>query len=68
MNEQEIMNSTPEMEKEIAHILIDSSLYLGMSPAERKKLLRYLVSSYFDFFPAKNSRALPSAMQTGPMM
>jgi hypothetical protein len=68
MNEQEIMNCTREQEKEIANILIDSSLYLGMSPAERKKLLRYLVSSYFDFFPAKNSRALPSAMQTGPMM
>jgi hypothetical protein len=68
MNEQEIMNCTREQEKEIANILIDSSLYLGMSPVERKKLLRYLVSSYFDYFPAKNSRALPSAMQTGPMM
>lgn len=68
MNEQEIMNSTQEQEKKIANILIDSSLYLGMSPVERNKLLRYLVSSYFDFLPAKKNRALPSAMQTGPTM
>jgi hypothetical protein len=68
MKKQEIMNSIREQEKEIANILIASSLYLGLSPAERKKLLRYLVSSYFDFLPPKNSRALPSAMQTGPTM
>jgi len=68
MNKQKIMNSTREQEKEIANILIDSSLYLDMSPAEREMLLRYLVSSYFDFLPAKNIRALPSAMQTGPTM
>lgn len=68
MNEHEIMNRLREQEKEIANILIDSSLYLDMSPAEREKLLRYLVSSYFGFLPAKNSRALPSAMQTGPTM
>jgi len=62
------MNSAREQEKEIVNILINSSLYLGMSPAERENLLRYLVSSYFDFLPAKNNRALPSAMRTGPTM
>lgn len=62
------MNSAREQEKEIVNILINSSLYLGMSQAERENLLRHLVSSYFDFLPAKNNRALPSAMRTGPTM
>jgi len=68
MNEHKIMNSIREQEKEITNILIDSSLDLNMSSADREKLLCYLVSSYFDLLPAHNNRALPSAMRTGSMM
>ena len=41
-------SSTQEQEKEIVNILIDSTLYLGMSLPERQRLLNYLVSSYFE--------------------
>jgi hypothetical protein len=68
MSEQEIINITGDREKEINNILIDSALYLEMSPAERQKLLRYLVSSYFNLLPVKNRRALPTAMHTGSAM
>lgn len=68
MNEQEIIKSTGEQEKEINNILIDSSLYMSMSPAERQTLLHYLASSYFNLLPVENSRALPTAMQTGSAM
>jgi hypothetical protein len=36
-----------EQEREIMNILLNSSLYVEMSAAEREKLLRYLVNSYF---------------------
>jgi hypothetical protein len=65
MSKQEFIKITREQEKEINNILIDSSLYLGMSPAERRKLLHYLVSSFFNLLPADNRRALPTALQTG---
>ena len=68
MNEQEIVKISREQEKEINNILIDSSLYLSMSPAERQKLLHYLVSSYFYLLPVEKSRALPTTMQTGSAM
>jgi hypothetical protein len=68
MSEQEIINITGDQEKEIDNILIDSALYREMSPAERQKLLCYLVASYFNFLPVKNRRALPTAMQTGSAM
>lgn len=68
MNHQELNKITREQEKEITNILINSSLYLDMSPAEKQKLLRHLVSSYFDPLPVKNERAHPRAMQTGPAM
>ena len=68
MNEQYKIKITREQEKEINNILIDSSLYLGMSPADRQKLLHYLVSSYFTLLPVENNRALPTAMQTGSAM
>jgi hypothetical protein len=68
MNEQEIIDDRREQEKEIANILINSSLYLDMSPVEREMLLRYLVESYFEIVSVQNSRALPSAMRTGPTM
>ena len=68
MNSQELIKNSTEQEKEITNILINSALYLDMSPAERQKLLQYLVSSYFDLLPVKNERAHPKAMQTGPVM
>ncbi len=68
MNVQELIKITREQEKEINNILIDSSLYLSMSPAERQRLLHYIVSSYFNLLPVENSRALPRGMQTGSAM
>jgi hypothetical protein len=62
MSKQEFIKITREREKELNNILIDSSLYLGMSPAERRKLLHHLVSSYFNRPPVENSRALSMAM------
>ncbi len=68
MNEQEITKIAKEQENVINNILIDSSLYLGMSSAERIKLLHYLLSSYFDLLPFDNVRALPTTMRTGSEM
>jgi len=68
MGKQELIKITREQEKEINNILIDSSLYLGMSQADRQNLLQYLISSYFHLLPVENSRALPKAMQTGSAM
>jgi|GEM_PF-3561992 hypothetical protein len=68
MSKQEFIKITRAQEKEINNILTDSSLYLGMSPAERRKLLHYLVSSFFNLLPIENSRALPMAMQAGSEM
>ena len=65
MSKQEFIKTIRKQEKEINNILIDSSLYLGMSPAERRKLLHHLVLSYFNLLPVENSRALPMAMQAG---
>ncbi len=42
------VNSTPEQEKEIVSILIDSSLYLDLDLAERFRLLHFIVTSYFN--------------------
>ena len=68
MNWQESIKIIREQEKEIDNILIDSSLYVGMSPAERRKLLHYLVLSYFNLLPVNNRRARTTAMQTGSAM
>jgi hypothetical protein len=68
MSKREFIKITREQEKEINNILADSSLYLGMSPVERRKLLHYLVSSFFNLLPVENSRALPMAMQAGSAM
>lgn len=67
MREHEIMGVTREQEIELTNILIDSSLYLDMSQIDRQKLLNYLVSSYFSNLPNENNRALPKAIQMGPM-
>ena len=68
MNENEIMEVTREQVEELTSILIDSSLYLEMPQMDRQKLLKYLVSSYFNLLPSENNRALPKAIQIGPTM
>ncbi len=68
MNRQENIKIIKEQEKEIANILVNSSLYLDMSPAERHKLLHHIVLSYFNLLPVENERAHPIAIQTGPAM
>jgi hypothetical protein len=67
MSEQKIIKITREQEKEIINILIDSSLYLGMSLADRLDLMHYLVSVYFNL-PIENRRARTTAMQTESAM
>jgi hypothetical protein len=50
MNAMETIGTTErvqEQEKEIVNILIDSDLYLDMDLAERKRLLRFIETSYF---------------------
>ena len=65
MSKQEFIKIARKQEKEINDILTDSALYLGMSPVERRKLLHFIVSSYFKLLPVENSRALPMAMRAG---
>jgi hypothetical protein len=48
MNSEWKNGGAHEQEKEIINILVNSSLYIGMSQEERQRLLNYLVSSYFD--------------------
>jgi hypothetical protein len=45
-----------EREQEITGILAHSSLFLDMHPAERERVLDYIVSSYFNAVPDENSR------------
>jgi hypothetical protein len=65
MSKQEFIKITREQEKKINDILIDSSLYVGMSPAEKRKFLHYLVSYHSNLLPVENRRALPTVLQTG---
>ena len=58
VSEYKLFSTASEQEKELINILIDSSLYRDMYPDEKKKLINYLVSSYFNNIQ-KNSRALP---------
>jgi hypothetical protein len=37
-----------------------------MAPEDKQKLLNYLITSYFNVLPGRNSRALPLAIQCGP--
>jgi len=46
-SEYKLLGTASEQEKELISILIDSSLYRGMYPEEKQKLINYLVSSYF---------------------
>jgi hypothetical protein len=51
MSKQEFIKFAREQEKEINNILTDSTLYLGMSPIERRKLLHFIISAYFKPLP-----------------
>ncbi len=68
MSEQNVIKISREQEKEIINILIDSSLYLGMSLEERQNLLCYLVSAYFNLCRLKRVGPCTTAMQTGSAM
>jgi hypothetical protein len=68
MGKQEFIKIARKQVKEINNILTDSTLYLGMPPVERRKLLHFIASSYFKLLPVDNSRALPMAMQAGSAM
>jgi hypothetical protein len=58
MSEYKLFGTASEQEKELINILIDSSLYRDMYPEDKKKLIDYLVTSYFSDIQT-NSRALP---------
>ena len=51
MSKQEYIKIARKQVKEINNILTDSSLYLDMSPVERRKLLHFIISSYFQLQP-----------------
>jgi hypothetical protein len=46
MSERQKADITPEQEKELINILIDSNLYLEMDLDERRDLLNFLAKSY----------------------
>jgi len=46
LNQQETSGLTREEERKIVNILIDSSLYLDMSLADRKRLIQYILTMY----------------------
>lgn len=51
----ETNNSAREKKKELVNILIDSVYYLDLDLAERHRLLRFLMESYFNV-PAHNKQ------------
>ncbi len=46
-DQQKTSGLTWEEEKKIVNILIDSSLYLDMSLADRKRLIQYILTMYY---------------------
>jgi hypothetical protein len=66
MNNYNLFSAASEQEKELISILLNSSLYQDMAPEDKQKLLNYLVTSYFNLIPNKESRILPAAIQGGP--
>jgi hypothetical protein len=60
----ELIPQGREQEQEIMSILLSSSLYVEMSAAEREKLLRYLVTSYFQPRVGENCRAHLKAVRS----
>jgi len=66
MNSRILSDITREQEEELTSILLNSSLYQEMDQEDKRKLLNYLVTSYFHVLPGNNSRALPAAIPYGP--
>ncbi len=48
LDQQTTSGLTWEEEKKIVSILIDSSLYLDMSLADRKRLIQYILTMYYE--------------------
>lgn len=46
LDQRETSGLTREEEKKIVNILIDSSLFLDMSLADRKRLIQYILTMY----------------------
>ena len=57
-----------EQEQEIMNILLSSSLYAGMSAAEREQLLRYLAAAYFQPRTGENCRIHLKAVRSASSM
>jgi hypothetical protein len=47
MRDDNLVHNTMSQEKEIIAILLDSSLFWEMSPLDQRKLLHFLISSYY---------------------
>ncbi len=52
MNDKQMHNISPEQQKELLKILMDSELYLDLPLEERKLLLKFIVQSYL--YPANS--------------
>lgn len=48
MNDFKLFSASSDQEKELASILLSSSLYQDMALEDKQKLLDYLVTSYFN--------------------
>ncbi len=48
LDQQKTSGLTWEEEKKIVSILIDSSLYLDMSLADRKRLIQFILTMYYE--------------------
>ncbi len=59
MNNPLLFGTANDRVKELNSILLRSSLYQDMAPDDKRELLNYLVTSYFDVLPDRNNRALP---------
>jgi len=55
MSEHKLFGTVLDLVKELEDILIGSSLYREMSPEDKQQLLNYLVISYGDIRPCRNS-------------
>ena len=47
LDQREAAGLSTEEEQKIVNILINSSLFLEMSPSDRKRLVRYLLTMYY---------------------
>jgi hypothetical protein len=66
MKEHKKTSPATELEEEIMGILLSSSLYVEMSTQDKKRLLHYLVTSYFNPLSGEKGRARPESIQSVP--